>query len=70
MKKVLIADDEVMACTLIRRILENHFPQIGLICEAANGKIALEKASEVKPDIAILDIEMPLIDGMEGGSKL
>ena len=70
MKKVLIADDEVMACTLIRRILENHFPQIGLICEAANGKIALEKASEVKPDIAILDIEMPLIDGMEAGRRI
>lgn len=70
MKKLLIADDEVMACTLIRRIIQHHFPQIGFICEAANGKIALEKASEIKPDIAILDIEMPLIDGIEAGRRI
>lgn len=65
MIRLLIVDDETIACSTIRCIIENNFPQIGMICEANNGKSALQKAQELEPDIVIMDIEMPLVDGIE-----
>lgn len=70
MIKLLIVDDETIACSAIRRIIEHRFPQIGEISEAYNGKAALEKALELKPDIVIMDIEMPLIGGIEASRRI
>lgn len=70
MIKLLIVDDETIACSSIRYIIEHHFPQIGVISEAYNGKRAMEKAQELKPDIIIMDIEMPLVNGLEAARKI
>ncbi len=51
-------------------LVEQQFPQIGLVSEAYNGKSAVEKAVEMKPDIVFLDIEMPLINGIQAGSLI
>ena len=49
MIRVLIVDDETIACALIRGIIENHFPQISMIGEAHNGKVPWKKHGILKP---------------------
>jgi CheY-like chemotaxis protein len=60
MKKVLVADDKTPGRELIRTILE----QSGhLVFEAADGSEALRSAREFLPDLIILDLHMPVLDG-------
>src|SRR5579871_3507828 len=57
---ILVADDEKEARMLLRRVLEReHFH----VEEAGDGRAAVQKAQEVHPDLIILDIQMPLMDG-------
>jgi two-component system, chemotaxis family, protein-glutamate methylesterase/glutaminase len=61
---VLIADDSVV----VRRVMTNVLsadPDIRVVGTAGTGRIALEKIEELKPEILILDIEMPEMDGLE-----
>ena len=61
---VLIADDSVV----VRRVLTNVLaadPDIRVVGTAGSGRIALEKIEELNPEILILDIEMPEMDGLE-----
>lgn len=67
MSKILIADDSQFMRTSLRDILggENYE-----IVEAVNGKEALEKFEADKPDLILLDIIMPGVDGMEVLNKI
>lgn len=60
MKKVLIADDKEMGRELVRTVLENSGYTV---IEAADGNEALLRAQEVRPDLIILDLHMPGLDG-------
>jgi two-component system chemotaxis response regulator CheY len=63
MKKVLIVDDASVARLMIKKILtQSDFTIIG---EAANGKDALVKYKELKPDIVTMDMIMPEADGIQ-----
>ncbi|MEZ5493586.1 MAG: response regulator [Pseudomonadales bacterium] len=62
--KVLIVDDSFLMRRIIRNIVEND-PALSIVGEAEDGLIALEKVSELSPDIVLLDIEMPNMDGIE-----
>jgi DNA-binding NarL/FixJ family response regulator len=64
MKTVLIADDHVHIRTALRNLL-NSEPGFLVCGEAQNGKEAVEKAEELKPDLIVLDISMPLVNGLE-----
>lgn len=70
MKKILIVDDEALSCAMIREIIEDRFHQVGVVAEAANGRKALEKALQIQPDVVIMDIEMPIMNGMEAAKKI
>jgi CheY-like chemotaxis protein len=59
-KKVLVADDKAKGRELVRTVLENAGYEIH---EADNGGDALRIAKEVKPDLIILDLHMPVLDG-------
>ncbi|MGI6263249.1 MAG: response regulator transcription factor [Succiniclasticum sp.] len=60
--KVLIADDEAQ----IREILRVYFQKEGFeVLEAENGQVALEKVEADHPDILLLDIMMPVMDGLQ-----
>lgn len=62
--KVLIADDEAPARNRLKSLLAD-IPGVILTGEAANGKEVLSIASEQLPDVLLLDIRMPVMDGIE-----
>ena len=61
--RVLVVDDSAIMRKLIVDILKRD-PNIEVIGQAVNGKEALEKARQLKPDVITLDIEMPEMDGL------
>lgn len=65
--KILVAEDNPANRELIREILEAQGFQV---LEAANGLEALEQIEEGFPDLVLMDIQMPLLDGLEAVSKL
>jgi two-component system cell cycle response regulator DivK len=60
MKRVLVADDNPVSRELIREILADDDCEL---IEARDGREALEKLREHRPDLALLDIQMPVMDG-------
>jgi two-component system, LytTR family, response regulator AlgR len=61
---LLIADDETPARNRLRDLL-GDIENIEIVAEAKNGKEAIELAQVFKPDVLLLDIRMPLMDGIE-----
>ena len=62
--RVLITDDAVVVRRLVSDVL-SAVPTIDVVGTAPNGRIALQKIPQVAPDIVILDVEMPEMDGIE-----
>lgn len=67
--RVLVADDHRPFADALTAILEC---ERGLCCVgyAANGREALEKARELRPDVVLMDIDMPVLDGIEAARRL
>jgi len=66
--RILVAEDE----TLIRMDLVEMLTEAGyeVIAQATNGEEAIELANEYKPDLAILDVQMPVLDGISAAEKI
>ena len=60
MKKILVAEDDLASRELVREILETCGYQV---LEARDGREALQRVEETAPDLVILDIQMPGLDG-------
>jgi len=60
MSKILVAEDNLPNRELIREILESCGHEV---IEAEDGQQALERLKDTKPDLALLDIQMPVLDG-------
>jgi len=69
MIKVLLADDHSIVRAGLRRIIEES-PDIEVVAEADDGREAIRLARERKPDVAVVDISMPGLDGLEVISQL
>lgn len=67
--KILIVDDEQPARDRLRQILDEE-PGFEVVGEAANGREALDVAAQTAPDIVLLDIRMPGMDGIEAAHHL
>ena len=65
MLRIMIVDDEPLERQGIRLILETYRPQDEIVGEAGDGEEAIQVATKVKPDVILLDIRMPGLDGME-----
>ena len=61
MKRILVAEDNDSNYMLMTYILKNHYE----LLRARNGQEALEKAMSEKPDMVLMDIKMPVMDGLE-----
>ncbi|BAI81103.1 two-component response regulator [Deferribacter desulfuricans SSM1] len=65
--KIVIADDELR----LRKIVSLHLKKNGFdVYEASNGKEAVELALSLNPDLIVLDINMPVMDGFEAAREL
>ena len=69
MIKVLLADDHSIVRSGLRRIVEESKDMV-VIAEAADGQEAIQQAHKALPDVAIIDISMPGLDGLEVISRL
>ena len=67
--KVVIADDEPLARERLRALLAAH-DDIEVVAEAVDGRAALQACAEHEPDLVLLDIAMPGIDGLEAARHL
>jgi two-component system chemotaxis response regulator CheY len=67
-KKVLLVDDAKASRMIIGKILKRLGHEV--IGEAANGELGFEMYQELKPDIVLSDIEMPILDGYEMLEKI
>lgn len=67
--KVLITDDEALARDRLRRLID-AFDGVEVVGEAADGRQALELSAALAPDVVLLDIRMPGIDGIEAAMHL
>lgn len=62
--KVLIVDDAIVVRILVGNTISKD-PDLEFVGKAENGKVALTKIDELQPDVVVLDIEMPEMDGLE-----
>ena len=70
MHKILIADDEVIERTVLEKKLKKYYSDTCKILVAQNGRQALEIFEQDHPQIVILDIEMPGINGLEAAKEI
>jgi len=62
--RVLIVDDSAVVRQLLEELLRG-VPGVEVIGTAPNGEIALQRIDRLKPDVVTLDVEMPVMDGMQ-----
>jgi DNA-binding NarL/FixJ family response regulator len=66
-KTILIADDHTLMLEGLVRLLSTEFEVVGT---APNGRVLLEEAQRLRPDIAVLDVGMPELNGIETANRL
>jgi DNA-binding NarL/FixJ family response regulator len=67
--RVLIADDDRAFCQSVRELIERQ-PELSVIGVAADGLQAIELAEALDPDAIVLDVHMPLLDGVTAAARL
>jgi DNA-binding NarL/FixJ family response regulator len=65
--RILLADDHTMLLDAFRALLEPEFEVVGT---ATDGRMLIEEFSRLKPDIVVVDVGMPLLNGLDAGRQL
>ena len=65
--RILLADDHAILVEALRKLLENDFDIVG---SAADGRSVVEMALELKPDVILLDLTLPVLNGLEAARQL
>jgi DNA-binding NarL/FixJ family response regulator len=69
MVRVLLADDDARYLESLRPLIE-HQPELTVVAAAENGLDAIELADELHPDAVVIDLHMPLLDGVTAVARL
>ena len=67
--RVLLADDDGDFLAALRELIDRQ-PELGVVGVAANGLEAIEQADELQPDAVVIDLHMPLLDGVTAVARL
>jgi DNA-binding NarL/FixJ family response regulator len=65
--RILIADDHTLVADLCRKLLETEFDVIGTV---ADGRALVRSAAVLKPDVIVVDIAMPILNGLDAGQQI
>jgi DNA-binding NarL/FixJ family response regulator len=65
--RVLLADDHAVLVEAFRKLLEPHFEVVGTV---SDGRALLKAAAYLNPDVIVIDISMPLMNGLEAAARL
>jgi DNA-binding NarL/FixJ family response regulator len=69
MIRILLVDDQQLVRVGFRMIVQDE-PDIEVVGEAADGQAAIELARHVRPDVIVMDIRMPILDGIEATRRI
>jgi len=70
MIRLLIVDDEPLSLYAIRTLVNRKLPDVSIVGEAKNGQEAIEQYRILKPDMLIMDIKMPILNGIDASKQL
>jgi DNA-binding NarL/FixJ family response regulator len=65
--RILLADDHLLLAQALQHLLQAEFDVVGIV---ADGRALLRAAAELLPDVAVVDIGMPLLNGLDAGEQL
>jgi len=65
--RVILADDHTLIAEALHRLIA---PQFDVVATVAEGRALLDSAASLKPDVVVVDIAMPLLNGLEAGRRL
>ena len=65
--RILLADDHTLVCSAFQKLLEPQYDVVGCV---GDGRALLRAATELRPDLVLLDISMPLLNGLDAGRQL
>src|SRR5579862_5667727 len=67
--RILLADDHTVMRRGLRLLLESR-PEFSVVAEASDGREAVEQAETLRPDVAVMDIGMPHLNGIEAAQRI
>jgi len=65
--RVLLADDHTLVAEAFRKLVEPHYEVVGIV---ADGRALIAAARSLKPDVIVVDLAMPLLNGLEATVQL
>jgi DNA-binding NarL/FixJ family response regulator len=65
--RILIADDHTLVAELCKKLLEAEFDVVGIV---SDGRALLRAATELKPDVIVVDVAMPILNGLDAGQQV
>ncbi len=65
--RILLADDHLLVAEALKKLLEPEFEVVGTV---GDGRKLLREAAELKPDVVLIDLNMPLLNGLDAGAQL
>ena len=68
--RLVIAEDEELERSALRLIIRTQLPQYEIAAQAANGVELMEMCREYKPDVVLMDISMPVLNGLDAMRQL